>query len=184
MVCKPSTYKTIEFSCTDCGELYYVRPCDVKKRKTTLCSSCMLKKRNQTAKMREISRTNGSRPKSAETRKKLSEAQSRHWTPERREQRSGVGNPAWVSGETLSSGGYIYKSCPGHPRATQKGSYVFEHILVMENHLGRFLNGSEVVHHINEDKIDNQIENLRLCASVSEHTSLHHEIRKQSKGAG
>lgn len=173
--------RKIEFLCTDCGNPYYVRPCDVKKRKTTLCRSCMLKRRNQTPKMRKISRKNGSRPKSTETRKRLSEAQRRHWTPERKAGRSGSGNPAWTGGRTLSSGGYIYKHCPGHPRATQKGNYVFEHIIMMENHLGRYLCENEVVHHINENRIDNRVENLLLCASISEHTLIHHEIRKQRK---
>jgi hypothetical protein len=57
--------------------------------------------------------------------------------------------------------------------------YTQEHRLVMEEYLGRKLEKEEVVHHIDGDRSNNNIDNLMLFKNVGEHTSYHHKLRGQ-----
>jgi len=57
-----------------------------------------------------------------------------------------------------------------------KGKYKREHRLVIEQHLGRNLKSTEIVHHIDEDKLNNQLENLDLCKNKSVHQKAHHSL--------
>jgi hypothetical protein len=59
------------------------------------------------------------------------------------------------------------------------GSTRDEHRLVMEKFLFRKLSRYEVVHHINEDRFDNRIENLEVM-TLAEHTSLHNQGRPKN----
>lgn len=74
---------------------------------------------------------------------------------------SGSSNSNWRGGRTRHKRGYILLWAPEHPR-TGNGSYVFEHVLVMEEMLGRLLLPGENVHHRNGVKDDNRPENLEL----------------------
>lgn len=81
----------------------------------------------------------------------------------------------WKGGR-IRDGDYWYVRSPSHPHVGNRG-YVLEHRLVMEKHLGRYLEPEEVVHHENEDPSDNRIENLRLFPNQSEHKK-HHESKR------
>lgn len=60
--------------------------------------------------------------------------------------------------------GYVHVKAPaGHPNARKDG-YVFEHVLVLSQMLGRPLLPHEQVHHRNGVKNDNRPENLELWA--------------------
>ena len=74
---------------------------------------------------------------------------------------AGASNGRWKGGRTRHKAGYVMVWAPGHPRAG-KGQYVFEHILVMEQVLGRHLLRQESVHHRNGVREDNRPENLEL----------------------
>ena len=70
-------------------------------------------------------------------------------------------NGNWKGGTTRRKAGYVMRRVLGHPRAGNPG-YVFEHILVMEEILGRYLYPDETVHHLNGVRDDNRPENLEL----------------------
>lgn len=73
-------------------------------------------------------------------------------------------------GGQMQHKGYVLIWSPEHPN-NLKG-YVPQHRLVMEKYLGRLLNTTELIHHINGNKSDNNLENLELI-SPSNHSSLH-----------
>lgn len=99
--------------------------------------------------------------------------------------RQGAENQAWKGGRTLQSDGYSYIRATDHP--LQKTGYVFEHRLVMEKWLlenepnspylvqldaGKFLDPTIVVHHKDENKTHNSIENLE-CMTSGDHAKHH-----------
>jgi len=70
----------------------------------------------------------------------------------------------WKGGKSILHGYRIVELAAGSPYAAMRHStgYVLEHRLIMAKHLGRCLEPSETVHHINDDDLDNHIENLQL----------------------
>lgn len=78
----------------------------------------------------------------------------------------------WNPKKVVSKGDYNYVLLPEHPNSTKNG-YVLEHRVVMENRLGRLLGADEVVHHLDGNKKNNDIENLQVM-NVIAHAKLHH----------
>jgi HNH endonuclease len=91
--------------------------------------------------------------------------------------KEGKGNPNFSGGKYMDDKGYIRVLRPKHPYANK--GYVYEHRLVMEKYLGRYLEPWETVHHINEVKIDNRVDNFFLT-TPDEHSSIHREGKKKS----
>jgi hypothetical protein len=71
-----------------------------------------------------------------------------------------------------------------HPFANGRKE-IHVHVMVMEIHLNRQIHPWECVHHINEQKTDNRLENLQLMEHA-EHSRMHarqvSKLRKRNAG--
>ena len=75
----------------------------------------------------------------------------------------------WKGGRRTSSEGYISIMTPDHPNANGKG-YVYEHRLIAEKALGKYLPIKAVVHHHNAHS-------LVVCENQTYHQLLHQRTR-------
>jgi hypothetical protein len=75
---------------------------------------------------------------------------------------------------------YVRVLMPDHPR--NRSRYVFEHILVAEKALGKHLPPGAVVHHVDEDGLNNKPWNLVICQDNAYHRFLHKRLNQQHKG--
>lgn len=128
---------------TECSNIFYKQPSDSKKY-WVVKRFCSIQCSGTTYKL-GVKRTE-------EEKKHLSVINS------------GKNNHFWKDGRSLSTQGYIEIWTPS--------GRALEHRHVMENHLGRKLTTKEHVHHLNGDKTDNRIENLRLIG-IREHGHIH-----------
>lgn len=76
--------------------------------------------------------------------------------------------PHYKGGKIVGGGSYKWVFC----LTPYRWGYELEHRIVMEEYLGRKLEDDEIVHHIDEIKNHNLIENLELCLK-SVHISYH-----------
>jgi len=82
-----------------------------------------------------------------------------------------IGNKKSFRGGRIIQDGYVMVLSHCHPKANKSG-YVFEHRLVMEGILGRYLSSSENVHHRNGIKDDNRPGNLEIVALGRHHGTV------------
>jgi len=117
----------------------------------------------------KISKIHKGKIVSLETRTKISNAHTGRFT-----------KPTKFGGHSRKrDDGYIKVYLPTHPYATKDG-YVMEHILVMENEIGRYITRDKVVHHNNGVRDDNRLENLKLM-TFKEHAGYHMRKRHEER---
>jgi hypothetical protein len=95
---------------------------------------------------------------------------------------------AWDSNEKFvkrgkgryKENGYVLAKAPYHPNANSRG-YVAIHRLIMENKLGRYLDKrTELVHHIDGDRENNSIDNLKLTTPKEHFMREHYSGRNEN----
>ncbi|KKL63810.1 hypothetical protein LCGC14_2171380 [marine sediment metagenome] len=93
--------------------------------------------------------------------------------------KSGKDNIGWKGGRRIDSMGYIrarvYLDSPFYPMVRKCDGYVQEHRLIMAEHLGRCLTKDEIVHHLDRNRHNNKIENLKLM-NYRDHYPVRHFI--------
>jgi hypothetical protein len=73
---------------------------------------------------------------------------------------------------------YIKVKAPkDHPHRDKDG-LIFEHILVAEQKICRYLTDNESVHHINQVRDDNRPSNLVVMRNSEDHEFIHKHIKK------
>ena len=128
----------------------------------------------------KLSKLNMGRRHTEETKRKISDANKGvpSWKKGKEfPQLQGSNHCRWKGKRTKQNNGYIYIYQPDHPFVNKK-RYVYEHRLVMEQKIRRYLLSTEIIHHINEIKDDNRIENHYLCKDTAIHSKLHQQIQR------
>lgn len=93
--------------------------------------------------------------------------------------RKGPLSNAWRGGRRITKGyAYVYK--PDHPHAIKTG-YVAEHIFVASEMMGGRLPDGVIVHHIDEDILNNKPTNLMICPDDQYHKIIHMRIRAKKE---
>ncbi len=86
-------------------------------------------------------------------------------------------SPNWKGGKYISSDGYLMIYTKERTSKSGWDCYKKEHTLKMEEKIGRNLTKKDRVHHINGNKLDNDIDNLYLCTEP-QHRIAHNSLQE------
>lgn len=149
--------------CKQCKKLFYIPKCRIFIRKfcSPSCSSLYVSKHHHRG-MFQVGHS-----VSQKVRNKIGNANS------------GENSYTWKGGKFKTRSGYIMVLKKSHPYANANG-YVAEHRLIMEEKIGRFMKHNEHIHHLNENRNDNRIENLELL-DMGKHMSIHRKLEFENR---
>lgn len=149
------TYKA-KVKCELCNKIRIIKWWTSKLSENHICKSCSAK----------ITRTG--KKASEQAKKNMSKAQRK-------------------KGYRTQGNGYkgILIDNKDHPRfkSFRGGGYIMEHILIMEKKLGRFLEKNELIHHIDKNKLNNDINNLYIFNgnTLSESRRMHQNAHQSAE---
>ncbi len=104
-------------------------------------------------------------PKTEAHRRAIGDAQRRAWRVKR--QRMPIGSK-WID-----AGGYVRVKI-----AEGKGRWRLEHVMVVEQKVGRPLRTGEIVHHIDGVRANNEPSNLFLCRDHRHHMEVEQQLKE------
>lgn len=137
------------------------RTLNIKKYGWSSSSDRFLKTRFKELTYQELATALGRKRRSVITRCQKLGLSGNAWYKARRGEKHGM----WKGGKRLTSDGYvIYKA------GALRGQH--EHRAVMEQALGRPLSPGELVHHIDGNKTNNDLDNLQILTQA-EHNRIH-----------
>ena len=157
--------KRISRECSTCGKHFFVQPNQIKKNGGKYCSYFCLNHRDGRGKKyrRVCVRCGESYDAPVDRRFKYCSAKCMN-------KRVGELAPGWKGGRSVNERGYVIVLVHNHPRA--HNNKIYEHTIVAEKILGRYMLPDEVVHHRNGNKGDNRTSNIQIMTR-SEHMKLH-----------
>jgi len=157
--------------CKTCSISFHIKKCHVGKK-----FYCSMKCYSKAMKNKIPWNKGLTNCYSEDTRRRISEKQkgirNSISTEFKKGENIGSSNNNWKNGETIKEGGYVMIRNNTHP-SRRKFGYIKRSRLVVEKHLNIFLPNEFVVHHINEIKNDDRIENLMVFISHSAHMRHH-----------
>lgn len=89
-------------------------------------------------------------------------------------------SPRNVGNTYINNNGYVEVWVGKHTDKDMAGGYQREHRVFVELDIGRRLNNGELIHHVDGDKTNNNLNNLALCEGDFHHRKIHGQLERIS----